>query len=193
MAFQPATARSVDLSEAAVHSTFALDLLTQVAATLPADGFTEHMARIFGADVPKSVYSALQDRLIAGELENPVILIEDGDHLADYSNSERVIRIHSSVIDNALSSDDVARFLDILLHEFGHHIDNVLRQDFADYLEEGSPPLAPDASGEEGNEMRCMRLVGIAEGKEVREARDDVVDGDGDAENPDDDEDRGES
>jgi len=150
MAFQPATPRFLDLPEATVQSTFALDLLTQAAATLSADGFTEHMTRIFGRDIPETVYSALQDRLIAGEIENPATFVENGDYLADYSNSERVIRIHSSVIDNALSNDDVARFLDILLHEFGHHIDNVLRQDFAEYLEEGSPPLAPDASGEEG-------------------------------------------
>jgi len=150
MAFQPATPRFLDLPEATVQSTFALDLLTQAAATLSADGFTEHMARIFGRDIPETVYSALQDRLIAGEIENPAILVENGDYLADYSNSERVIRIHSSVIDNALSNDDVARFLDILLHEFGHHIDNVLRQDFADYLDEGSTLVNLDATGEEG-------------------------------------------
>lgn len=150
MAFQPATPRLLDLPEATVHSTFALDLLTQVAATLSADGFTEHMARIFGRDIPQSVHSALQERLIAGEIDNPAILVEDGDHLADYSNSERVIRIHSSVIDNALNDVRVAEFLDILLHEFGHHIDNALRQDFADYLGEGSTPLNPDATDEEG-------------------------------------------
>ncbi|NBB08564.1 HET-C-related protein [Pseudomonas sp. SLFW] len=174
MAFQPATTRFLDqpdLTEALVHSTFALDLLTRVATTLSADGFIENMARIFGQDIPESVYCALQDRLLAGEIDNPAILIEDGDHLADYSNSERVIRIHSSMIDNALSDVRVAEFLDILLHEFGHHIDNVLRQDFADYLEEGSIPLAKDANGEEGTRFSlAMATLGQFDTDRVRVA-----------------------
>ena len=50
-----------------------------------------------------------------------------------------------------------------------------------------------DTSGEKGDEMRKVRFVGIAEGEEVREAGNDVVDGDEDAEDADDDEYRGES
>jgi len=108
------------------------------------------MARIFGKDIPEKVYRALQARLIARKVENPVILVEDGMHLADYDNAERVIRIHSSVIDNAQGTLRAIEFMDILLHEFGHHIDNVLRQDFANELGQSWTPLPPDTAGEEG-------------------------------------------
>ena len=149
MAFNPRPT-SFDVPQPLVRSTFALDLLTQVATTLGVAEFSEVMARIFGKDIPEKVYRALQARLIAREIENPFILVEDGSHLADYDNAERVIRIHSSVIDNAQSTLRAAELLEILLHEFGHHIDNVLRQDFAQETGGFSAPPAPDASGEEG-------------------------------------------
>ncbi|WP_296188394.1 HET-C-related protein [Pseudomonas sp. UBA1879] len=169
MAFQLATPRFLDQPETAVRSTFALDLLTQVAATLSADDFAKQMARIFGQDIPESVYRALQDRLIAGEIDNPVILIEDGDYLADYSNREKVIRIHSEVIHNALENGQGADFLDVLLHEFGHHIDNVLRNDLTPDLDDGATPIANDASGEEGSRFSiAMATIGQFDTERVR-------------------------
>lgn len=158
MAFQPATIPSHDLPEA-VQSTFALDLLTQIATTLCADDFIRSMALIYGEDIPDCIYRALQERLIAGEINNPAIRIEDSDYLADYDNSERLIRIQPSVIDNVASNVRTPQFLNILLHEFGHHIDNVLRHDFSDYLDQEYAPLAEDASGEEGARFACWMAV----------------------------------
>lgn len=168
MAFQPAITRSYNLPEE-VQSTFALDLLTQIATSLSAVDFTQSMVRIFGETIPDRVYCALQERLIAGDIENPAILIEDSDYLADYDNRERLIRIHSSVIENVVRNVRIAEFLNILLHEFGHHIDNVLRHDFGDYLDDESTPLAEDAPGEEGARFSYwMALLGKFDSTYIR-------------------------
>ena len=140
-----------DVQEEYLHSTFALDLLTQQAIALSPAQFSQEMAGIFGDDIPQHIYLALQERLIAKEVDAPEILVDYGNSIADYDNRERVVRVHSSVLHNAVHNIRSAEFLDILFHEFGHHIDNVLRKDFTHCLDAGLPPLAPDASGEEGS------------------------------------------
>ena len=131
-----------------IQSTFALDTLTQLANGLSAKDFTESMARIFGEDIPAPTYAAFRERLIAGQIINPEILVHNENYTADYDNRERLIRIHSSVVADAFDNPETGKLADVLLHEFGHHIDNILRHDFQDHAD--AENLAADAKGEEG-------------------------------------------
>jgi hypothetical protein len=150
MAFQPATLPSRDLLDEQLHSAFALNLLTQVAKSLTADAFNESMTCIFGQDIPQRIYAALRERLLAGQIENPSIVISQGSYIADYDNRQRVIRIHTAIVSEALTHQGSIELLDVLFHEFGHHLDNILRNDFSDHMPADMLPLKPDAKGEEG-------------------------------------------
>nr|WP_314583763.1 HET-C-related protein [uncultured Pseudomonas sp.] len=148
MAYQTA-ASVVDTSPYEhIQSTFALDTLTQLAKRISAEDFTESMVRIFGEDIPAPAYTALRERLIAGKIISPEILIHNDDYTADYDNRERLIRIHSSVVADAFDNPETGKLADVLLHEFGHYIDNILRHDFLDRAD--AEHLATDAKGEEG-------------------------------------------
>jgi hypothetical protein len=151
MSFQHATQLSDDTHDQRLQSTFALDLLTQVASNLPATEFNKKMAYIFGGDITERTYSLLRDRLLAGQIANPsVVITEHSPYYADYDNRERTIRIDSVVVQHARDNPDAVQLLELLLHEFGHHIDNLLRQDLSDDNGGDYAPLSADASGEEG-------------------------------------------
>lgn len=149
MAFQPKLP-AYDLFDEHIDSTFALDLLTQVARTLPANEFGIKMACIFGEDIPDRAYSRLRMRLMTGQIENPSIIVADIPYPGEYNNRERVIRVSSAAISRALGNPHNSDLLDILLHEFGHHIDNVLRRDLIDHTAHAAFAVAADAKGEEG-------------------------------------------
>ena len=151
MALTNAALASHPFQDEHLHSTFALDLLTRIAITLPEADFSQGMTDVFGNDIPQRIYQALRERLIGKAIKNADILVDYGNTIADYDNRERVIRVHSSVLNNAVHNIRSAEFLDILLHEFGHHIDNILRQDFTHRPDANVSPLAPDARGEEGS------------------------------------------
>src|SRR5690606_12552553 len=73
---------------------------------------------------------------------------------ADYDNAKRLIRVHASAADQASTSIEASReLLAVLLHEFGHHVDNVLRNDLAEKDASGKPTIATDSAGEEGTGM----------------------------------------
>ena len=149
MPFQAQTVTPVDVSTRTLRSTFALDLLTHVAETLAPESFSIEMGNVFGNDIPPHLYTKLRDKLLAGEVQNPAVLLSwELGFEADYDNRERVIRVDWSFFARTTAHPQHYWWLlTALLHEFGHHIDNVLRHELADE----NAPLANDAPFEEGH------------------------------------------
>lgn len=147
-------------------STFALDYLTHVARLRNEDEFDALLRPVFGEDIPKHTYTALRNALLSGDIQAPQIEpVQGGNVTADYDNRDRVIRINCRILENILQAQDPescqnALLLIILLHEFGHHIDNVLRQDLGDRDENPKPTLASDATGEEGGRF-ALRMLDV--------------------------------
>jgi hypothetical protein len=145
-------------------STFALDYLTNVARLKDEDEFDALMRPVFGKDIPKHTYTALRNALLAGYIHPPHIQpVDGGPVIADYDNRDRIIRINYQIMEGIMfvSNPDAYRdvyLLVILLHEFGHHIDNVLRHDLCDKDDHGMPTLAPDAPREEGGRFALSML-----------------------------------
>jgi len=153
MAFTNTLRSPADLPDEKLHTTTALDLLTDVAQRLGENDFKTQMRDVFGDDIPDHTFGALWTRLILGELGNPpIILTEFLGYDADYDNRERAIRIDRDFFSFATrDTPHHAWLLSALLHEFGHHVDNVLRQDLGDRAPDGTSLLAHDAPFEEGH------------------------------------------
>lgn len=153
MAFKSALRSPVDLTDEYLRSDIAPNLLSDVARQLGKHRFTQEMREVFGQDIPDPTFGTLWDRLIDREITNPaIVLTEFLGYDADYDNRERIIRLDWGFL--AASVRHPARhgwLLNVLLHEFGHHIDNVLRHDLGDRTDDGRPLLKPDAPHEEGH------------------------------------------
>jgi len=132
-----------------LQTSFAQDLLSDIAAPLSAQAFYRMFAPVFGNDLPRASYRQLQEALRSGTLSTPVHRVNaQVQGKASYDNATRVIDLHPQVIDAALQRPNAAcELATILLHEFGHHLDNVLRQDLAHCADEG---CLLDAEHEEG-------------------------------------------
>lgn len=138
-----------------LESTFAYDQLRSIAAGSTPNEFVLMMAPIFGFDVPARTYMKLQDSLKDGTLQPPQhLIVTGGPQLADYDNAKRLIRVNAAAADRAVKSPESARvLLAVLLHEFGHHVDNVLRADLAEKGANGRSTLLADSPFEEGTGM----------------------------------------
>lgn len=159
-----------------LRSTFALDQLSEVARRTGAPQFALLMAPIFGFDIPARAYLKLQDALLLGQIKNPEHRIShDVTHPADYDNNERIIRIHPLAFEELLQTPERGwELLAILLHEFGHHVDNLLRVDFTD----DTLPI-PDAPRDEGSRYaRAMALSKATHNGAVSIARYTLADAD---------------
>ncbi|MHC1651874.1 type VI secretion system tip protein TssI/VgrG [Stenotrophomonas maltophilia] len=137
------------------ESTFAYDQLRSIAAQSTPVEFVMMMAPTFGFDVPARTYMKLQDALKDGSLQAPEHKVMAGaPYPADYDNSKRIIRVNSMAADRAATTIEASReLLAVLLHEFGHHVDNVLRSDLAEKDANGKPTLAADSGKEEGTAL----------------------------------------
>lgn len=134
------------------HSSFALDQLTEVSERVVPKEFVLLMAPIFGLDIPPHSYIRLHEALKKRTIKNPEYeVVEDGNFPADYDNGDRTIRIHAAALKQVIEYPAQAwELLTILLHEFGHHLDNVLRRDLAEGTSD-TPNPADDAPLEEGS------------------------------------------
>jgi hypothetical protein len=137
------------------ESTFAYDQLRSIAAQSTPVEFVMMMAPTFGFDVPARTYMKLQDALKDGSLQAPEHKVMAGaPYPADYDNNKRIIRVNSMAADRAATTIEASReLLAVLLHEFGHHVDNVLRNDLAEKDANGKPTLAADGGKEEGTAL----------------------------------------
>nr|WP_229473973.1 HET-C-related protein [Pseudoduganella lurida] len=74
-----------------------------------------------------------------------------GHYPASFDNKTREIRVHQTAADRAAKGgDDSWELVTVLLHEFGHYIDAVLRQDLAPKNADGTSTLKADADLDEG-------------------------------------------
>jgi len=136
-----------------IESTVAIDAFTRVAKALDKGSFVVWMILRFGTDIPSSSYEALWADLRAGKLKNPAHKIDQNatlvGHQAGYDAKTKTIWVHRSSVVKALKSNAAAwRLLEILLHELGHYVDDLLRTQYT------SPsPELDDAPFEEGTEF----------------------------------------
>ena len=106
----------------------------------------------FGFDIPAQTYIKLYDGMRAGAIPNPKhVLMTGGHYPAEFDNDTREIRVHRVAAERATQDKHEAwLLLTALLHEYGHYIDAVLRQDLADKNPDGSSTLDTDAPDDEG-------------------------------------------
>ncbi|MEJ7806460.1 MAG: HET-C-related protein [Telluria sp.] len=74
-----------------------------------------------------------------------------GHYPASFDNESRKINVHKAAAERSVkNSDEAWELCTVLLHEFGHYIDAVLRLDLADKNADGSSTLVSDADEDEG-------------------------------------------
>lgn len=134
-------------STAVLHSDFALQQLTELAVRCQEPEFVMLLAPVFGLDLPPQTYLKLQTALQQGQISPPrCLIVDDGFYPAEYDTRQRTMRLHSAALDHVQANPQSAwELLEILLHEFGHHLDTLLRED----LTIGGP-VHRDAPSEEG-------------------------------------------
>ncbi|WP_130736709.1 HET-C-related protein [Flavobacterium sp. J27] len=132
-----------------LESTYALDQLTSLAEDLAEMPFIFFMLEVFGNDIEVSALSKLYKDLCDKKVKNPEIIVSKipvNGHDAGYSNKQRKIIVYEKIIEEAVTNNDTsAMLLAALVEEFGHHIDNLLRTDYAtngkednDVIDEGA-------------------------------------------------------
>ncbi|WP_397449997.1 HET-C-related protein [Pseudomonas sp. NA-150] len=166
--------RHLGNADGQLHSNFALDQLTELAKRNSQKDFLLLMAPTFGFDIPAHTYLKLYEALLDGNVKNPEYRVEStGVFPADYNNQTRTLRIFPIALECIIESPETTwELMAILLHEFGHHLDNVLRQDLADKNPDGTSSLASDAHLEEGSRHAYrMALFDSLDVREVEIAR----------------------
>lgn len=131
-----------------LDSSFAHDQLTGFAKRGKKAEFIAMLVPIFGYDLPASTYIKLYEGLRSGSIPNPKIVVMSAGHYpAAFDNKTREILVHRAAAERAAKDKAKAwELLTALLHEYGHYIDCVLRQDLADK----AAGVADDAPGDEG-------------------------------------------
>lgn len=132
-----------------LESTYAHDQLCQLAEELAEMPFMFFMLEIFGYEIEISALSKLYRELSDKKIKNPEIIVSQIPVLgknAGYSNKRKKIIVYQKFIEDAVKDNDKsAELLAALVEEYGHHIDNLLRTEFAtngkpdnDVIDEGA-------------------------------------------------------
>lgn len=130
---------------AALRSRYALERFEAFAAQLRKDEFVGWASFIYGSDLPLDAFGKLRDDLLGKALVPPDIQLVpggiDGKDSA-YDNATQMIGV-SEDLALAAPTDPAAsgELIVLLMHEFGHHIDHVLRHQYSH--------VGGDAPGEE--------------------------------------------
>jgi hypothetical protein len=132
---------ALDDTDRELQSTFAWDRLTYVAKNFTKQEFVFLLIRIFGHDIPAAAYIALHEKLRAGTIANPKHILVDSGKGGYYKN--KTIWVDDDVARKAVEDEEDAwKLLAVLMHEFGHYIDHILRNELSN--------TGGDAHGEEG-------------------------------------------
>lgn len=119
-----------------LQSTYALDQLTRMAAASSDLSFAQVMLPVFESNLPVLLFKALRTALLNAQVANPtlhVTQLEAG--LADYNYETRTLRVSQAGLDEAVADPEkTTGLLGAMIEAFGHHVDNILRHDFADAL-----------------------------------------------------------
>jgi|GEM_PF-2327844 len=131
---------------ASLVSDYALRRFEIFAGQMDEERFAEWGTVAFGSDIPVSAFKKLHGDLGNKAVPEPDIQLVpggvDGEDSA-YDNATRTVGIMESIAVEAKTVDDQAGHLvALLLHEFGHHVDNLLRDHYSQ--------VGGDAKGEEG-------------------------------------------
>ncbi|KQT15030.1 hypothetical protein ASG31_15620 [Chryseobacterium sp. Leaf404] len=130
-------------------STYAHDQLSSLAKELDEIPFMCFMIGVFGEEIEASALSKLYRGLSDKSITSPEIIVT---HLpvngrkANYSNHQKKILVWEHTVDLAVNDNDArAELMAMLVEEYGHHIDNLLRTELAnkgkkdtDYIDEGA-------------------------------------------------------
>jgi hypothetical protein len=131
---------------ATLTSRYALDRFEQFAADLEENEFLGWASMTYGTDVPLDAYRSLRNDLVNKALVAPEIqLVPGGIDNKDsaYDNAAQEIGVREEIALAAETDPEAAGELIVLLmHEFGHHIDHLLRHHYS--------RVGGDAPGEEG-------------------------------------------
>jgi len=120
-----------------LESHYAHEQLMSLAQELGEVTFMLFMSHIFGYEIEVSALSKLYRALCDKQIESPEIVVSKipvGRRLglAGYSNKRKKIIVYERLIEEALDDNDKrAELLAALVEEYGHHIDNLLRTEFA--------------------------------------------------------------
>nr|WP_260049035.1 type VI secretion system tip protein TssI/VgrG [Pseudoduganella aquatica] len=138
-----------------LESDFALQQLTGVARRCSEGEFIIFAAPVFGFDVPAPVYVSLYEALRDGRIPNArIVVVQGGVYPGAFDTVKREIVVHQGAACKAAKDAEAAwELLTVLLHEFGHHIDSVIREDLASSEVEEASPLKTDAEGDEGAKL----------------------------------------
>ena len=132
-----------------IESTFAQNQLKQIAKEMGKISFSIFILTVFGKDINiDAVYKFYED-LLTDKLQKPKIVVVSkplNGRKANYDLEKKQIIIWENFIDKALiEEEEKAILLIALTEEYGHHIDNLLRNDYGgsksiqtDYFDEGA-------------------------------------------------------
>lgn len=141
-----------------LESTFAVDQLTGLAERLDRLSFVMIVKSGFGSSFPADVYVKLHEALREGSFAKPAHQVtEQNGVLVSYDNQTRSISVDRSTIEQALSQPEhTPPLLIAMLKAFAQHVDNVMRQDLAEKLADGTSTLPLDETREIGASYSAM-------------------------------------
>ncbi len=133
--------------EHGLETNFACTQLQGVARLMAERPFILWLANLFGYDISVAAYAQFRTDLLAGSLPQPeYVVIRSGasNLLAAYSSKDQQILVGLNMIEEARQNNDASWKLNIALsEEFGHHVDNLLRNHYSTvggdaYMDEGA-------------------------------------------------------
>ncbi|MBJ9909484.1 type VI secretion system tip protein TssI/VgrG [Acinetobacter bereziniae] len=114
-----------------LKSTYAHDQLVVLAKTFSQESFVSLVTPIFGFDIPDSLYLALKTDLEKGLIQPPEHIVTAksiNGHAAGFNHQDKKIYLAADTVLSALENDsNLERLYTVLLHEYGHYIDDHLR------------------------------------------------------------------
>lgn len=136
-------------SEYKLESTYAHEQMYSLAYELAEMPFMFFMLEIFGNEIEVSALSKLYRNLSDKKINPPEIIVSRmpiNGEVAGYSNKRKKIIVYEKFLDEATKDEDKkAELLAVLVEEYGHHIDNLLRTELAtngipdiDIIDEGA-------------------------------------------------------
>ncbi len=136
--FQPVTS-------GVLQSLVARDRLTRIAKEHSRDQFARWLTSVFGTDIPSTRYAELHTELRNETLPHPAVVLLPASglkaHPGAYNRQEKRIEIAEDLVSCAAAgqSDAVWLLLAVLIEEFGHYLDDWLREGQGDSkLDEGA-------------------------------------------------------
>lgn len=122
-------------TELRLTSSLAHDQLMKTAQELSEMAFVLLMLQIFGEDIEIEAIGKLYKDLCDGKLNPPEIIVTKDpikNYKANYTNKRKKILVSQGFLEDAIENNEAKSQLMVsLLEEYGHHIDNLLRTDYA--------------------------------------------------------------